>query len=119
MNDSKEDSHLAKYGRDAYYRRWVSQIPYIPFDPKWDVRAVPPWGGALVRYLIAFRGAKVSVFLDGDNSLGCGPEPAYWEVYPFQGDVFRCCIDETEVLASAIKESLYLQRSTKLKQERT
>lgn len=95
-----------KYKRDDYYREWVEKIPRVRFDPEWDVRAIPPFGGALVRYKVRHNGAFVSIYLDGDNSLGYGPEPAYWEVYPYEGDVWRCRIDETESLVEAIRESI-------------
>jgi hypothetical protein len=98
-----------KYGRDKYYREWVNKIPHVPFDPDWDVRAIPPFGGALVRYQVRHNGAFVSIYLDGDNSLGYGPDPAYWEVCPFEDDVWRCAIDETDALIYAIRESINQQ----------
>ena len=100
---------MAKFGRDEYYREWIEKIPRVVFDPMWDVRAIPPFGGALIRYHIRHNGAKVSIYLDGDNSLGYGPEPAYWEVYPFEDDVWRCAIDETSDLVAAIQESIKQQ----------
>lgn len=99
----------AKYGRDEYFRQWCEKIPHVPFLPEWDVRAIPPFGGALVRYWIKYEGARVSVYLDGDNSLGHGPEPAYWEIHPFDDDVWRCAITETDDLVAAIETSIKSQ----------
>ena len=95
---------------DQYYRDWMLEIPNVPFDPSWDVRAIPPFAGALVRYLVKERGCPlpgVSIYLDGNNSLGYGPEPAYWEIYPSAGgDIDRFAIEETTELVEAIRQSL-------------
>ena len=98
----------AKYGREIYYRKWTSKIPRVRFDPEWDVRAVPPFSGALVRYQVRHDGAFVSIYLDGDQSLGCWDGP-YWEVHPYDGDVWRCDLDETDALVGAIRESINQQ----------
>lgn len=97
---------------DQYYRDWTHRIPHIPFDPSWDVRAIPPFSGALVRYLVKERDCPlpgISIYLDGNNSLGYGPEPAYWEIYPAaDGDTERFAISETAELVEAIRQSLLI-----------
>lgn len=95
--------------KENLYQEWARKMPRIPFDCAWDVRAIPPFGGALVRYAVKHDGAIVSIYFDGDNSLGYGPEPAYWEVYPFEDDVFRCRWDETDELVAAIRYSINMQ----------
>lgn len=104
---------LVRYGNDDYYRKWADQIPYLDFPDEWLVRPIPPFGGAVVRFTVKLNNTDtfVSVYLDCDNTLGIwhGPngEPApYWEVHPYEGDVWRCNMGDTDKLISAIRHAL-------------
>ena len=97
----------------ALQREWVGKIPHVPFKPKWDVRAQPPFGGALIRYTVEYKGCAVSIYLDVDDSLGCMGKP-YWEIYPgTKGDPDRFLLDETAGMAKAIGKSLKRQSRQK------
>ena len=98
----------AKYGRDKYYRAWVDKVPPIRFPRTWDICILPPFAGALCRFQV---NGHVSVFLDGDNSLGHWLDEdrnpaAYWEIYPLDGDIMRYDLNDTRGLLAGIKKSL-------------
>lgn len=96
---------LAKYGRDKDYRDWSETIrlaPALNFPSHWDVRMVPPFGGAAARFTID---GLISVYLDMDGSLGVMSQP-YWEVYPAQsGYEERFLLHETKELIAEIAAS--------------
>ncbi|MFG7161963.1 hypothetical protein ACGYU5_15305 [Burkholderia pseudomallei] len=65
-------------------RLW--QIPALNFKPGWRVRVLPPFMGAVARFIVETDHGSVSVYLDFHGNL-CGwggrnstPEP-YWEAY--------------------------------------
>lgn len=86
---------------------WAHKIPYLQFPDLWLVKAVPPFTGALVRYFITSKKLAdnnikkfVSVYLDCFQSLGCAKD--YWEIYPYDDDVCRYDIYDTEGLLGGI-----------------
>ena len=88
------------------WRKWVDEVPYLKFPRSWMVKAIPPFGGAIVRYLISRDGENyVSIYLDCYDVIGFFGEP-YWEVYPVDGDVGRCAMKDTDELMKMIKKSL-------------
>jgi len=95
------------------WSKWTGKIPYIKFNPDWSVKVVPPYNGAMVRFLVK-RGevGPVSVFLDCHNALALfvdhiGSQAPYWEVYPFEDDgLLRVAMDNVEELVEAISKSL-------------
>jgi len=87
------------------WRGWVEKIPAIKFNPDWEVQVVPPFGGALARFWVHYKGEWCSVYLDGFDLLGHCGEP-YWEVYPYEDDVYRCTMNNTDSLIEAISKSL-------------
>ena len=95
------------YDRYMETEKWKRQIPFIKFNPEWYVQITPPFEGATVRFRVQKGNAHVSIFLD---CYSCG-QP-YWEVYPYEGDVFNCLMDETDLLLTAIERSLDAQKIT-------
>jgi len=90
---------------------WVENIPAIQFPPNWLVRVIPPFGGAMVRFIVgvpANEDVRVSVYLDVFGILGYYEGP-YWEVYPFDDDVARCGINDTGGLVENITRSIEQQ----------
>jgi len=96
---------ILKYDKIMENNKWSQEIPYIPFPSDWEVKITPPSVGAVVRFRVKKGDAKVSVYLDCYDNLGCVGFP-YWEVYPYGGDVFRCDMLDTESLLRAIDESI-------------
>jgi len=87
---------------------WGDKIPYISFPSGWQVRAIPPFGGAVIRYNIKDKTGKahVSIYLDCYDIVGAYGAP-YWEVYPCEGgDAFRCEMDNVGGLLEAVQKSM-------------
>lgn len=66
------------------WREWVFKIPSINFPSHWNVKIIPPFAGAMIRFMVSTEKMKkkesISVYLDCYNMLGYMPEP-YWEAY--------------------------------------
>lgn len=88
------------------HSKWAKEIPFIKFKEDWEVKVVPPYSGAVVRFHVQKGSAHVSVYLDCYDALGYVEQP-YWEIYPdIDGDTYRCLMHETEKLLSHIELSL-------------
>jgi len=86
------------------YNKWTKEIPFIPFKKDWEVKPVPPHGGAIVRFLVRRNDIpekSISVYLDCYDRMGCVGKP-YWEIYPYGEDTYRCGMAEVEDLVAAI-----------------
>lgn len=94
-----------EYEQQMEHRKWAKEIPYIQFPADWKVQITPPFAGAVVRFRVQKDDMEVSIYLDCYDRLGCYGSP-YWEVYPHEGDVFRCDMSDTEILLNAITQSL-------------
>lgn len=107
----KEDMDLwaklmdARHVIEEHYqwRHWGLNIPNLKFDSEWEVRIIPPFGGALARFNVIKDDKWVSIYLDGYDELGYVGEP-YWEIYPNQhGDCSRHLMNDTEELMAEIR----------------
>jgi len=96
---------ILKYDKIMENNKWSQEIPYISFPSDWEVQIIPPFLGALIRFRVKKGKAEVSIYLDCYDNLGSVGSP-YWEVYPYEGDVFRCDMLDTESLLRAIGESI-------------
>jgi hypothetical protein len=87
--------------------KWIKEIPHLNFKEDWNVKIIPPFGGAVSRFLVTKEGKKgyVSIYLDCYSILG-GCDMPYWEVYPYDDDVFRCPMNDTKALMDAIEHCL-------------
>ena len=86
------------------WKEIISQIPSLKFKKKWEVIIIPPFAGAVARFLIAKKGEHIcSVYLDWYKRLGfCGGEP-YYEIYPnLEGDTSRYTLNQTDELLKEI-----------------
>lgn len=109
-------AEVLKYHEIMESERWLKEIPYIKFPSDWEIKVIPPLGGAVVRFLIKKGKKEVSCYLDCYDNLGyikeplcLGSEPPYffpyWAVYPYKDTVyFR--MNDTEGLLFAISEQL-------------
>jgi hypothetical protein len=92
------------------WREWSVKIPAIALKPGWKIKVVPPFSGAISRFrIIDSDGDEVSIYLDCFDRLGCFGEP-YWEVYPYQDDVGRCMMADTDELVRMIEVGLIQQK---------
>lgn len=90
------------------FRKWVKEIPFIPFKRNWLVKPIPPFGGAISRFCVQRLGSDtvVSVYLDCYDALGCYGSP-YWEVHPDKdGDCSRCDMEDIDQLVKNIAGGL-------------
>lgn len=101
------------------YRKWVEEIPDLDFPSGWMIRPIPPFAGAIVRFLVRRpdtpEGQRVSVYLDCYANLGATYQP-YWEIYPGtkEGDTDRVYLNETGELMQSIETGLlYLSNAKK------
>ena len=95
-----------EWERLYHAREWCNKIPFIPFKQGWLIKVIPPFAGAVVRFLVSRNGKTyTSVYLDCYSQLGIYDSP-YWEVYPYDDDTFRCDMNEVNTLIDAIEHSL-------------
>lgn len=67
------------------WRGWTTRMPIIHFEKEWEVKIIPPFGGALARFTVDYNGKHVSVYFDAFSTMawmyeGENPIP-YWEIY--------------------------------------
>jgi hypothetical protein len=87
------------------WREEINSIPFIQFKETWKVKAIPPFGDTIVRFLVVLpSGVEKSVFLDGRNSLGYWPDGYYWEVYPYRDGTGRCNMEDIDQLLEMIED---------------
>ena len=66
--------------RKEQWETWGKCIPALHFKPEWEVKIIPPFMGAMVRFYINYNNKHVSVYLDCYGRLGCVDIP-YYEMY--------------------------------------
>lgn len=91
------------------YKKWAKKIPPLNFPEDWNVQIIPPFGGAVVRFVVTrddTPGKSISVYLDCYSRLGAMDRP-YWEIYPnHQDDTNRYFMEETDELIYGIDRAL-------------
>ncbi len=87
------------------WREITSEIPFLKFPDNVEVKVIPPFCGAMARFLVKRGDVSVSVYLDFYDNLGFVGEP-YWEVYPVKDDTARFFLNETDDLMKCIDEAL-------------
>lgn len=98
----------AQMSKEFEWEKWQKEIPYLTFPEHLEVKVIPPFQGAIVRFLVRskeYHEANVSIYLDCYSILGASSEP-YWEIYPYEEDVFRCGMNETEELIEGVEYSI-------------
>lgn len=79
------------------------EVPALNFKPEWEVKIIPPFGGAVARFQIEKNGKFVcSIYLDWYDKLGIFGEP-YYELYPWESDIKRYSLSETDELLADIE----------------
>ena len=71
----------AEMEKEFEWMKWCNEIPFIKWPADWEVKPIPPFAGAVIRYWINTPRGKISVYLDCYENLGYFGEP-HWEVYP-------------------------------------
>lgn len=94
------------------WRGWCKKIPELHFDSDWNVKIIPPFAGALIRFVISKNNKSVSVYFDGYSKLGYMYDEndnaiPYFEIYPSpNSDIRRYFLNETEEMMNDIREVL-------------
>ena len=109
--DEAVEEKLKRYHveQEQDWKGEIVRIPWLHFRGDWQVRIIPPFADAVIRFQVILpSGVLKSVYMDSRNSLGIwgrgnDAEP-YWEVYPYQGDVGRCALDDTIMLMEMIQD---------------
>lgn len=55
---------------EEHWREWCGKLPYLHFKEKYEVKIIPPFAGALVRFVVKYNDKSVSVYFDGYSELG-------------------------------------------------
>jgi len=110
-NDIYEHSRkqdIASYEMHKLYEwdKWMKEIPLIPLKSGWKIRVIPPFGGAVVRFVVSKGDAEISVYLDCYDKIGCMGMKPYWEIHPSEnGDCERFRMNEVDKLVDGIDRS--------------
>lgn len=103
-----------EYEKRFECRKWANEIPYLKFKTDWDVKIIPAFNGAIVRFFVKTDIDHISVYLDCYDILGSVGQP-YWEAFPINGETERFLMDDTDGLLAAIEDEV--NRNKILKQE--
>lgn len=95
----------ALYDETFEVDKWIKQVPRLRFKEEWEVKIVPPFGGAIIRFLVSANDKFLSVYLDGYNMLGGVRGETYWEVFDGE-DIERFKFDKSERMMARIEEKL-------------
>jgi hypothetical protein len=90
------------------WRMQTLEMPYLKFKPDWEVKIIPPFCGATVRFVVKKPHSEkdVSVYLDMFSNLGFFGSP-YWEIYPTaDGETWRCALGCEDELIAEIDKAL-------------
>lgn len=90
--------------KNEKWREICNNIPFLNFKEDWDIKIIPPFSGAIIRFFIKKGEKEISVYLDWYDNLGYMNEP-YWEIYDFK-KTYRFLLNETSEMMEKIKRLL-------------
>ena len=101
---------LAQAENIQHYRKWCKELPALHFEKEWDVMILPPYAGAIIRFVIRYKDKAISVFFDANSRLGYmydeNEEPIpYYEMYDGE-DIHRYYLGEHEQMMDDIRKVL-------------
>lgn len=100
---------------EEHWKQWAKDIPSLRFDSDWNVKIIPPFLNAIIRFYIEKNNKKVSVYFDAYSQLGWmenenGEPIPYWEVYTINDNnddyPHRYLMNETSELMDDIRSIL-------------
>lgn len=101
---------LSKAEQIHDFRGWIEKLPVFHFDKEWNVKIIPPFAGAVIRFTIDYKNKHVSVYFDGYSELGYvydeeeKPIP-YFEYYDGE-NTYRYYLDEADKMMDDIRNFL-------------
>lgn len=110
MRTFEDTMLISKYEALQEHRKWMREIPVLHFEKEWDVRIIPPFAGAVIRFTVDYNSKHVSVYFDGYSELGYmedenGKPIPYFEYYDGE-ECYRYYMHETERMMEDIKNFL-------------
>jgi hypothetical protein len=75
---------IAHYDNIQESKKWNKKLPVFHFKQEWNVRIIPPFQGAIIRFTIKYNGKRVSVYFDGYSRLGQMHDSNYKPIPYFQ-----------------------------------
>ena len=112
MNDFLDDVYYKRLLIESKekWREWCNKIPALKFDSDWDVKIIPPFGGALARFTVRKGDKHVSVYFDAYSALGAmydeaGDPIPYYEVFNGE-DTPRYYLNEADEMMEYIRSVL-------------
>ena len=70
MRDFETSMAIAKYDTLQETKKWMRELPVLHFEKEWDVKIIPPFGGAVIRFWINHNNKHVSIYFDAYSELG-------------------------------------------------
>ena len=114
MRNREQVTNIYKMEEFQEYQKWQKELPYLHFEKEWNVKIIPPFCGAIIRFYIEYNGKYASVYFDGYSELGFlyddnhAPIP-YFEFYDGD-DIHRYCLSESEQMMKDIKNHLNITK---------
>ena len=110
MRNQEQMSNVYRMEQFQEYSKWQKELPYLHFEKEWDVKIIPPFCGAIIRFYIKHNGKSASVYFDGYSELGYmydnNDEPIpYFEFYDGD-DIKRYRMSESEQMMEDIRSHL-------------
>lgn len=107
MRDFDTTMLISRCEQTQEYRKWLTELPAFNFDNEWNVKIIPPFGGAIIRFHIEHNGKCVSVYFDAYSELGYmfdenDEQIPYFEYYDGT-DIYRYCLDESKQMMADIR----------------
>lgn len=101
---------ISDYERVQEHMKWAKEIPALHFEKEWDVKIIPPFAGAVIRFCINHNNKHVSVYFDAYSQLGYmvdkdGNPIPYFEYYDGE-DCYRYYMNEADKMMEDIKKFL-------------
>ena len=83
------------------YRNWSKKLPSFHFDKEWDVKIIPPFQGAIIRFYISYNAYSELGWMYDENE---NPVP-YFEYFDGE-DIYRYYLDQSEQMMEDIRNFL-------------
>ena len=87
--------------KERWYRH-IEDIPYLNFPIVWNVKIIPPFGGALVRFLIMYNNKEITIKLS-DLGYDMFYRGLVWEVHGLNKNLTFKLGKSKEMLATITK----------------
>lgn len=92
------------------FRGWSNKLPAFHFDEEWDVKIIPPFSGAIIRFTISHNEKGVSVYFDAYSELGLmyddNEEPIPYFEYDDGINTYTYPLDEADQMMEDIRKFL-------------